>query len=84
MRTTLDIDPEVLQAAKELARRQNRTAGEVVSDLARAGLRAAMAAPSSTVQDKAPSSFFGFRPFSPRGTPVTNDVVNKLRDESGV
>jgi hypothetical protein len=43
-----------------------------------------MAAPSSIGPDKAPSSFFGFRPFSPRGTPVTNDIVNKLRDESGV
>lgn len=84
MRTTLDIDPEVLQAAKELAKRDGRTAGEVVSDLARAGLRAAMAAPSSTGQDKSSSSFFGFRPFNPRGTPVTNDIVNKLRDESGV
>jgi hypothetical protein len=84
MRTTLDIDPEVLQAAKELARRDGRTAGEVLSDLARAGLRAAMAAPSFAGQDKPPSSFFGFRPFSPRGTPVTHDLVNKLRDESGV
>jgi|SRR5665213_3730548 len=84
MRTTLDIDPEVLQAAKELARRDGRTAGEVLSDLARAGLRAAMAAPCSAGQYKVPSSFFGFRPFSPRGTPVTNDIVNKLRDESGV
>jgi hypothetical protein len=84
MRTTLDIDPEVLQAAKELARRDGRTAGEVVSDLARAGLRAAMSAPSSKGPEKAPSSFFGFRPFNARGTPVTNDIVNKLRDESGV
>ena len=84
MRATLDIDPEVLQAAKELARRDGRTAGQVVSDLARAGLRAAMVAPSSTGQDKAPSCFFGFRPFSPRGTPVTNEIVNKLRDEPGV
>jgi hypothetical protein len=84
MRTTLDIDPEVLQAAKELGRRDGRTAGEVISDLARAGLRAAMAAPSSTGPGQVPSSFFGFRPFSPRGTPVTNDIVNKLRDESGV
>ena len=84
MRTTLDIDPEILQAAKELGRQQNRTAGEVLSDLARAGLRAAMAAPSSIGQEKPPSSFFGFRPFSPRGTPVTNELVNKLRDESGV
>ena len=84
MRTTLDIDPEVLQAAKELARRNGRTAGEMVSELARAGLRAAMAAPSSSNPQKAAASFFGFRPFSSRGTPVTNDIVNKLRDESGV
>ena len=83
MRTTLDIDVEVLQAAKELARRNGTTAGEVISDLARSGLRAAMA-PASAGQDGTPSSFFGFRPFSPRGTSVTNDIVNKLRDESGV
>ena len=82
MRTTLNIDPEVLQAAKELARQQHRTAGEVLSDLARQGLRAA-AAPSS-IDRESPPSFFGFRPFSPRGTPVTNETVDRLRDESGV
>jgi hypothetical protein len=82
MRTTLDIDPEVLQAAKELARQQHRTAGEVLSDLARQGLRAA-AAPSS-IDKESPPSFFGFRPFSPRGTPVTNEMIDRLRDESGV
>jgi len=80
MRTTLDIDPEVLQAAKELARQQHRTAGEVLSDLARQALRAA-AAPSSM---EATASFFGFRPFSPRGSPVTNEAIDRLRDESGV
>jgi hypothetical protein len=80
MRTTLDIDPEVLQAAKELARQQRRTAGEVLSDLARQALQAA-ATPSST---EAPASFFGFRPFSPRGSPVTNETIDRLRDESGV
>jgi hypothetical protein len=83
MRTTLDIDPEVLQAAKELGRRQGRTAGEVLSELARQGLRAAMAAPSSADKEE-PASFFGFRPFSPRGLPVTNETIDRLRDESGV
>jgi hypothetical protein len=38
MRTTLDIGDDVLQAAKELARREGRTAGEVLTDLARKGL----------------------------------------------
>jgi hypothetical protein len=38
MRTTLDIDEDVLQAAKELAAVRGRTAGQVLSELARAGL----------------------------------------------
>jgi len=38
MRTTLDIDEDVLQAAKELAEVLGTTAGKVVSDLARKGL----------------------------------------------
>lgn len=37
MRTTLDIDDDVLLAAKELARAQGQTAGRVLSDLARKG-----------------------------------------------
>jgi hypothetical protein len=38
MRTTLDIDDDVLQAAKELGALQGKTAGQVVSELARKGL----------------------------------------------
>ena len=45
MRTTLDIADDVLQAAKERARREGKTAGEVISDLA----RRALTAPSGTV-----------------------------------
>ena len=37
MRTTLDID-DILQAAKELAERENKTTGQVLSDLARRGV----------------------------------------------
>jgi hypothetical protein len=39
MRTTLDIDDDVLQVAKEIAATRRTTAGKVLSDLARAGLR---------------------------------------------
>jgi len=38
MRTTLDIDDDILQAAKELARVEKKTAGQVLSELARRGL----------------------------------------------
>jgi len=37
MRTTLDIDDDVLQAAKELAQRDKKTTGEMLSELARKG-----------------------------------------------
>jgi hypothetical protein len=38
MRTTLDIDDDVLEAAKILARQSDRTAGAVLSELARRAL----------------------------------------------
>jgi hypothetical protein len=41
MRTTLDIDDDVLQVAKELARRERKTAGRILSELARRGLTGA-------------------------------------------
>ncbi|MDZ4287017.1 MAG: hypothetical protein U0984_03615 [Prosthecobacter sp.] len=41
MRTILDIDHDVLEAAQEISVRTRRTAGEVLSDLARVALSAA-------------------------------------------
>jgi hypothetical protein len=38
VRTTLDIDDDLLQAAKELGAMQKKTAGQVLSELARKGL----------------------------------------------
>ena len=38
MRATLDIDEDVLEAAKELAERQNKTPGQVISELVRRGV----------------------------------------------
>jgi len=39
MRTTLQIDDDVLDAARELAASQRRPVGSVISDLARRSLR---------------------------------------------
>jgi hypothetical protein len=38
MRTTLDIADDVLQAAKERAKRERKTIGEMISELARRAL----------------------------------------------
>lgn len=75
MRTTLDIDEDVLRAAKEIARRQRKTAGAVISELTR---KALTAAPSTARERKATH---GFRPFPGRGALVTNEAIDKLREE---
>ena len=66
MRTTLDIDEDVLQAAKEIARREKKTAGEVVSMLA----RSALTAPRGARSAREPRAVHGFRPFPSRGAIV--------------
>ena len=78
MRTTLDIADDVLQAAKERARRENRTAGEVISDLARAALTAPAVSVGKTAE---PRSHYGIRPFPKRGNLVTNELIDKLRQD---
>lgn len=77
MRTTVDIDDDVLLAAKELARREKKSAGAVLSDLARKGLNGAPA----SGEDSATDAFYGFRPWPKRGKPVTNELINRLRDD---
>ena len=75
MRTTLDIDDDVLRAAKELARREKKTAGAVISELTRRALTAAPATPRTGKATR------GFRPFPKRGRIVTNEHIDKLREE---
>ena len=82
MRTTLDIDSPVLEAIKELARREGRTAGAVASDLIRRALT--QPAPAPGVHE--PPARYGFRPFAatPAEDRITNEQVNRLRDELGI
>lgn len=77
MRTTLDIADDVLHAAKELARRDKKTAGEVISELAK---RALLHRCGGRATEK-PEGFFGFHPFPSRGGIVTNEIIYRLRDE---
>ena len=82
MRTTLDIDDDLLAAAKELSRQQGRRAGQVVSNLLRRVLADGGIAGSHT-STTLPDSVGSFRPFVSRGLPVTNDGIDALRDREG-
>ena len=75
MRTTLDLDEDVLQAAKALASTRGTTAGEVVSGLLRLALTPTMT--PGRVRNSVP-----LLPGRPPGSPrPTMKLVNALRDE---
>lgn len=80
MRTTLSLDDDVLLAVKERARREHRTAGEVLSDLARQALTHQHPAADATDAE----SFHGFEPLPHRGDAVSNSLIDRLRDEEAV
>lgn len=77
MRTTLDIADDVLYAVKERARREKRTAGEVISELARDALTGRHTASMIAEEE----SFYGFDPFPHRGPAVSNALIDELLDE---
>lgn len=78
MRTTVDIDDDVLMAVKELARSEKRSAGAVLSDAARRGLTPPRSTTGETISRN------GFRVIPSRGGIVTNELVNRIRDEEGI
>ncbi len=75
MRTPLTIDDDVLNAVRDRAARERRTAGEVLSELAREALAGRPATGPGTPGVR------GFRPLPSRGPIVTQALVDLLRDE---
>lgn len=73
-RTTIDIEPGVLYATREIARRRRVSVGQVVSDLARQALSRRDAA---TTRNGVP-----LFPLGPGAGVVTPELVNRLRDET--
>ncbi len=85
MRTTLDIDDTVLSAAKELARQQHVSTGQVVSQLLRKVLTG-QAGRFTACQEQAAGqqTIAGFRPFLKGQAIVTDEIVNRLREAEGI
>jgi hypothetical protein len=78
MRTTLDIDKDVLSAVKSIAESRKSTAGRVISELARKALAPSEKAPKRRYRNGIP--LFSF-PRKPGDIIVTSEMVRKLRDE---
>ena len=91
MRTTLDIADDVLFAAKEVAQRERTSLGAVISRLA----RQALLAPPHAAQEVAAYKHtgaemasklkrLGIRPLPARGGIVSNEMINRIREEEGI
>jgi hypothetical protein len=74
MRTTLDIDDDVLAAAKDLAAAQKTTAGKVISDLARTALTRPTARTGPEYRN-------GLRLMPPAEGIVTPEMIDRLRED---
>lgn len=71
MRTTLDLDEDILRAAKDLAAERSQSLGSVLSDLARKGLQPSVSA--LDVRNGIP-----LLPRKPGARPVTSQMVKDL------
>jgi hypothetical protein len=77
MKTTIDIADDVLRAAEELARRQRKSAGEVISEILRRAFGQAVANPPADYAEAVSAL-----PSLPRrdAKSVTAKLVDELRD----
>ncbi len=93
MRTTLDIDDDVLSALKELARLRGESIGKVVSEAVREGIRLDLVCGpeggrgrpevrESSAEDVLAK--YGFEPLPYRGKLVTDELINQIRDDEGL
>lgn len=71
MRTTVDLDEDILRAAKDLAEERSQSLGRVLSELARKGLR-----PSAQPMDT--RNGVPLLPRKPGAGPVTSRMVKDL------
>ena len=83
MRTTLDIDDDVLDLAKDIAKAERKTAGQVISELARKALTMPTPAQASGFAEEAQSFHStGWHTLPNReGVLVTREAVQRVQQE---
>jgi hypothetical protein len=77
MRTTLNIDDDVLQAAKDMARRQGVTVGQIIPALARRSLIGAIGDQPTLIRNGVPV-------LPPRGEIITLEWLQGIMDSEAV
>jgi hypothetical protein len=74
VRTTVEVDDDVLQTIRKIAAERKTTVGRVLSDLVRQAL--------ALDEDERVRNGVPLLPRRPKGSPpLTMEIVNRLRDE---
>lgn len=76
MRTTVDLDDAILARVRALARQRGTPLGKEISRL----LRKALESPPHPAEEEVA----GFVPFAAGERVVTDDLIDRLRDQEGV
>ena len=87
MRTTLDIADDVLFAVKEIAQREKKSMGQVMSELARKAFVVGASQPptvEAAPQGSERLAQYGIQPVPSRGAVISHELIERLRDAEGV
>jgi hypothetical protein len=90
VRTTIDLADDILFMAKDFARRDKKTLGQVISDWSRIALKASTSSPSTppaTAQQSDTNQklwSLGLRTLPKRGGVVTNQMIDQIREKDGI
>lgn len=84
MRTTLDIDDDVLIAAKELAAKERKTAGKILSEFFRHAIQTGEAGAAKAEPSQPYAMKNGIPVLPSRGEVVTTEHIQRLMEEEGI
>ena len=80
----MDIDDDVLFAAKEIAAKERKTAGKILSEFFRRGIQAVDSEPAR-MEPGQPFEFKNCIPILPsRGELVTTEQIQRIMEEEGI
>ena len=83
MRTTLDISDDGLFAAKEIARRDGKTLGQVITDLVRQTFAQQPETQGPAYIVSEPLAAYGIQPLAKRGGLVSRELIDRLCGKDG-
>lgn len=84
MRTTLDIDDDVLFAAKELAAKERKTAGKVLSEFFRRAVQSGNHPPEQPKSGQPYQLKNGIPVLPSRGEVITTEHIRRIMEEEGI